>query len=1241
MSDWQVPVELPDLRNVGLVALDIETRDDGLTAKKGSAWPWKGGHVCGISVAYHNDGAIHSYYFPINHPETNNFDRAQIFRWLSDLVASNVRFVTHNGIYDWGWLRTEATITMPPSARMEDTIALATIVDENRLKYSLDALCAWRGLPGKDETLLMEAAQSFSIKPKEIKSHLWELPARFVGPYAETDAVRTLQLFEDLDPVLDQESTRAAYRLEVDLLPMVLEMRRRGVRVDQDAAEQARDQILAKRDAVLAEMAAQHGSAIDIGNINSPKWMVGQCDAYKIKYPRTAKGNPSFKAGRRGWMDRHEHWLPRLASKASKYHRMATVFLGGHILSRLVNGRIFADIHPHKSEDGGGTVSTRFSYSDPPLQQMPKHDEELAPLIRRVFLPEDGEIWLTADASQQEYRLLVHYAEEHNLTGAQEAAERYRTNPETDFHVLVAEIIRRDRKMSKGVNFGKLYGMGPKSLALTLGVSVAEAAAIIAHYDQKLPFAKQMAGVCERQVRRHSHLKLYDGARRHWPMQAVGAEPWEPCREAEARARTADPAHPWHRRKLFHAEPYYKALNALIQGSAARHTKLWMRTCWQEGIVPLLQMHDALECSITSPEQAEKIARLGSEAVSLHVPMLIDLHYGPTWGDAVRTWEQLNNGHADSNGASETNDPIPTDAAEPETRDTRTADRPPEPENSPNHGHSHDDGDGKEYERRKRAGGRLEANFFYPWPSGEAYLKVVKMRLPDGDKYFYQQHRENGRWVNGAPKGPKIPYRAKELLGTPASVPIRIMAGEKDSETVLGLGLPATTNPGGEIKGAWTSDLNHWFGGRSVIIYEDNDDTGRAHTLEVGTALNGHACDIRVVRLPGLPAKGDVSDWVKKLGHTKEELLDQEKLAPKFEAEAPRLSFLDMSKWDSEPEPVREWAVANRVPLRQVFLVSGEGGAGKSMIILHLCAAHTLRRDWLGVDPDPGPGFFIDCEDDDKELRIRAADIVKYHYGMQFADAINGGLHLASWAGCDAVLATFTRSGKIEPTPLYRRLLEAAGDIKPKMIGIASSANVFAGNENDRGQVQQFAGLLTRVAIVANGSIALVSHPSLTGINTDSGISGSTQWHNAVRARAYLKSIKPEAGEQPDTDLREIVFKKNQYGPISASIVLRWQGGMFLPVPEMSSLDQAEAEAKAERVFLELLRRFTQENRSVSDKIGTNYAPALFAREIEAKQSGVNSKMLAAAMRNLFRNGTIWNQPCGRPSRPSYRIAIK
>ena len=452
----------------------------------------------------------------------------------------------------------------------------------------------------------------------------------------------TLALYEKLNPILDQEKTRDAYRLDVDLLPMVLEMRRRGIRIDQDAAEQARNLLLGKRDAALAELSSQLGTAVSMAEINSSKWKAKAFDANQIDYPRTPKGNPSFAAGKSGWLAKHGHWLPRGIATAAKYDAAGTKFVEGHILNHIVNGRIHAEIHPYRAEDGG-TRSSRFAYSNPPLQQMPSRDPELGPLIRNVFLPEVGEFWAKPDVAQQEFRLLVHYAVQHKLRGAQEAADAYRNNPDADFHNVVAEMTGLDRSAAKATNFAKIYGAGVRKMAEMIGKPLDEVQAIVSQYDAKLPFVAALSTICQEKASRVGYTVLYDGARRHWNLWEVPrlyAKGAGPCGIEEARRRIADPEHPWYGQRLSRAN-VYTALNALVQGTAARHTKLWMRAVFREGIVPLLQMHDCLDCSVRTREQAELVAQLGCDAVSLEVPMRVDLKFGRSWGDASHTWEEL------------------------------------------------------------------------------------------------------------------------------------------------------------------------------------------------------------------------------------------------------------------------------------------------------------------------------------------------------------------------------------------------------------------------------------------------------------------------------------------------------------------------------------------------------------------------------------------------------------------------
>jgi RecA-family ATPase len=366
-------------------------------------------------------------------------------------------------------------------------------------------------------------------------------------------------------------------------------------------------------------------------------------------------------------------------------------------------------------------------------------------------------------------------------------------------------------------------------------------------------------------------------------------------------------------------------------------------------------------------------------------------------------------------------------------------------------------------------------------------------------------------------------------------------------------------------------------------------------------------------------------------------LQGQQKKAPPV----PPLLWIDMSKWDDEPVPEYQWAVLNRIPLLQTTLHSGQGAAGKSTIELHRSVAHVLGRDWLGSMPEEGPAVFIDAEDHELPIHIRLAAVVQ-HYGVTYADCIKAGLHLMTLAGKDAVLAAPSRSGKIEPTALYNQILEFVGDIKPKSITLASAANVFAGNESDRNQVQQGISLFTRFALVARGSVVLVSHPSLTGINSGTGLSGSTGWHNAVRARYYLRSVDTADGDRPDSDLRQLEFKKNQYGSTTETIVLKYHRGMFLPLPSMSSLDKVAREAKVDDTFLNLLRQFNSQGRNVSDKPTANsYAPTAFAKQAAATAHSIKKPELEAAMRRLFDASKIHVENYGRPSRPNFKLAIK
>ena len=314
------------------------------------------------------------------------------------------------------------------------------------------------------------------------------------------------------------------------------------------------------------------------------------------------------------------------------------------------------------------------------------------------------------------------------------------------------------------------------------------------------------------------------------------------------------------------------------------------------------------------------------------------------------------------------------------------------------------------------------------------------------------------------------------------------------------------------------------------------------------------------------------------------------------------LPFIDMQPWDSTPAPQRPWAVTDRIPINQPTLFSGEGAAGKTLVELQLCVAHVLARDWLGGMPEPGPAIYYGAEDDADELHRRLTAIAG-HYSVKFSDLIAGGLHLLSFAGADAVLAIPDRQGKVQPTPLFERLLEAAADIRPMHIGIDATADTFAGNEIDRSQVRQFVGLMRKLAIAAGGSVVLLAHPSLTGISSGTGLSGSTAWHNSVRARMLLKSPSRDSNDdQSASDLRELSFLKNNYGPLAESIVLRFRNGLFLPEAGHSALEKLARDQKVDETFLDVLGKLIKQNRPVSPSAhASNYGPKVIADHPDGK----------------------------------------
>ena len=605
-SNWSVPAVFPQFSETETIAVDLETYDPHLMTC-GPGWATGRGHVVGIGIATDN---WHGY-FPIRHEGGGNLDEALVLRWLKNTLSSEKREVIfHNSLYDVGWLRREGIIV---KGKILDTIVAAPLVNENRYSYSLDNLGEFYCNEKKDESLLQDAALAFGVNPK---SEMYKLHAKYVGPYGEQDAVLTLRLWKKLKLEIAEQNLEKILDMECRLIPLLLEMRWRGVRVDEEKADSVSKALSLQEQKIMVEIKRQYGDEV---NLWANASLQSIFEKNKIWFPRTAKGMPSFQ---RDWLEGHDHELPQLIVKARKLNKARTTFIDKMIKDHCFNGRIHAEAHAMRN-DRGGTVSGRFSYSNPNLQQVPARDPEIGNLIRSLFIPEEGCQWGVFDYSQQEPRLTVHYADQMNLNGAENAVSQYRDD-NADFHQIVADMAKIPRKQAKTINLGLSYGMGKEKLIKELGLDDTEAENLFQQYHANVPFIRALQDQCARVAMDRGFIKTFAGRRCRFDLWESRYERTLPLPLEEAKEKYGD-----NLKRSY----TYKALNRLIQGSAADMTKLAMLGLWEEGIVPHLQVHDEVDISIENTEQANTVARIMETCVELAVPLLVDMELGTSWGE--------------------------------------------------------------------------------------------------------------------------------------------------------------------------------------------------------------------------------------------------------------------------------------------------------------------------------------------------------------------------------------------------------------------------------------------------------------------------------------------------------------------------------------------------------------------------------------------------------------------------------
>jgi len=630
---WTPPDSLPDLSSEKLIAIDVETRDPNLKTL-GPGWARNDGELIGIAVAAQG---WHSY-LPIGHWGRGNMAKDLVIRWIKDQLKHGMDVVFHNAQYDLGWLLTEG---IEIKGRILDTMIAAPLLDENRFSYSLNALSATYLGERKQEQDLRRAAGQHGV---DAKAEMWKLPAARVALYAETDARLTFGLWDILHKKLLEDGCSKILDMELSLLPIVFEMRRRGVRVDVEKANEVKDILTKKENVLLKEVHDETGVHLEPWNSKS---LQAVFDKLGLKYEKTSKTEAAKFT--KHFLKTHKHPVAQKILEIREFNKANTTFVDT-ILHHQHNGRIHCQFNQLRSDDGG-TVSGRFSSSHPNLQQVPARHPVIKEMIRGLFLPEEGCQWGSFDYSAQEPRWLMHYA---SLTPAtkdnekvKEIVARYQSDT-LDFHQMVADLAGIDRPLAKTMNLGIMYGMGLKKLASVLGdIPFEEAKALRAEYDEKVPFIADLAAAVMGVASHRAVIQTLMGRKCRFPMREKNAfntlfkpihvdtleQNW---REIMAMPLEERPTEWQFKNPTLHRVAFtYKSLNRLIQASSADQTKAAMKACVDHGHWPMLTVHDELCFSIENDDQVKEIKHLMENCVpGLCIPSRIDVGLGETWGSA-------------------------------------------------------------------------------------------------------------------------------------------------------------------------------------------------------------------------------------------------------------------------------------------------------------------------------------------------------------------------------------------------------------------------------------------------------------------------------------------------------------------------------------------------------------------------------------------------------------------------------
>ena len=603
--EWLPPTEFPDLSKYDEIAIDLETKDPELKTM-GSGSVTGRGSIVGIAVAV-TDWAG---YYPIAHEGGGNMDFRMVLKWFQGVLNTPAVKIFHIAMYDVCFIRSAG---LKINGQIVDTMIAGSLVDENRFRYDLGSMGRDYLGKGKNESILSETAKEWGI---DAKSEMYKLPAMYVGEYAERDAEITLELWQEMKKEIYTQDIEDIFKLETELFPCLVDMRFLGVRVDVEAANQLKDKLLKEEKECLQKVKKETGIDTQIWAARS---IAQVFEKLHLPFDRTEKTNsPSFT---KNFLQNHPHPVVKYIARAREINKSHTTFIDT-ILKHSHKGRIHAEINQLRS-DVGGTVTGRFSYSNPNLQQIPARNKELGPMIRSLFIPEEGMKWGVFDYSQQEPRLVVHYAALQNMYGVGDVLDAY-NDSSVDFHQIVADMANIPRSQAKTINLGLFYGMGKNKLQAELGVNKEKADALFRQYHARVPFVKQLMDSVMARAQDRGKVRTLLGRLCRFHL-------WEPNQFGIHKPLTHDAALAEHGPGIRRAYTY-KALNRLIQGSAADMTKKAMIELHKEGITPHIQVHDELDISVMNELEAAKIKDIMESAVDLEVPNKVDYESGPNWG---------------------------------------------------------------------------------------------------------------------------------------------------------------------------------------------------------------------------------------------------------------------------------------------------------------------------------------------------------------------------------------------------------------------------------------------------------------------------------------------------------------------------------------------------------------------------------------------------------------------------------